>query len=241
MDTKKLEKHMSYAIKVLFITLGLVLLLALVSVEATKKPDEEIQRILAEMQSQRTQSDELPPSWPPRMNETYPDMELVDQEGIAFSLSDLRGRVILLEFVDMNSPWSQSSAGAEVKGVYGAPPFSPDPYVSPPELFVPKYSEGAVTLPEKDLVVVSILVKNMKGDAAGLDDAKAWAQHFGLTKDNMRIVAFSPKDLRSRETDTMMTGYQLIDKKFNLRVDAAGANPKHNLNMTLVPLISKLL
>ncbi|MCB1784549.1 MAG: hypothetical protein KDI13_11220 [Alphaproteobacteria bacterium] len=241
MNTKELEGYMVYAAKVLFVTLLLLVLLAIAALEATKKPPEEIARMVEAAKLSRQNVSNLPRPWPPEMNSGYPDFDLIDQEGTKFSLSALKGRVVLVEYVDMASPISQAAAGAKEKGVFGAENQSFDPYILTPEVFVPKLTDGKVTLPTAKFLIVSILIKNAAGMPATQEDAKNWAAHFGLTKDAFHIVAVPEKDMRGKGTDGLLTGFQLVDKNFLLRVDSAGPMPKHNLDLTLVPMIPKLM
>ena len=43
----------------------------------------------------------LPFAWPPRVGETYPDVELRDHTGEIVKLSSFRGKVLLIEPVGM--------------------------------------------------------------------------------------------------------------------------------------------
>ena len=48
--------------------------------------------------------------WPPKLNEPYPDLQLIDQEGAPTRLSDFKGRIILLEPIGMTCKACQASA-----------------------------------------------------------------------------------------------------------------------------------
>lgn len=243
MDGDTLQKIISYAIKFLFIVLGILVLLSIVAIELNKKSPEEIEKYLAEHrpQASRPKKEGLPDPWPPQMNVYYPDFSLVDQDGVTFNLSDLKGRLIILELVDMGSPLSQAYEGAGEKGAYGGPEQKVDPNTASFGALLSKFTDGALTLPHQDIVIVSFLIKNEKGDQPTLDDAAKWAAHFGLGKNVNHVVAISKQDFRGWQSDKILPGFQLIDKNFLLRVDSAGPEPKHNLSMTLIPLVPKLL
>ncbi len=77
-------------------------------------------------------------------------------------------------------------------------------------------------------------------DWSTLNDADKWAEHFDLNLEHGVIVAVPKKDMRSSDAQSIVTGYQLVDQHMMLRVDSAGMDAKHNLKMTLVPMLSKL-
>jgi cytochrome oxidase Cu insertion factor (SCO1/SenC/PrrC family) len=56
--------------------------------------------------------------WPPRLNETYPDLVLIDQEGREMRLSSLRGKVILLEPVGLSCPACLAFSGGHLFGPF---------------------------------------------------------------------------------------------------------------------------
>jgi len=59
-----------------------------------------------------------PPTWPPEKNRTYPDLELIDQEGNVTRLSDFRGQVILLEPVGIPCQACVAFSGGHEAGAF---------------------------------------------------------------------------------------------------------------------------
>jgi hypothetical protein len=241
MNAKTIMKILRYAIYAISLALIAMIGISVMVLESTKKPPEQRNRIMKDMQNQFKTVNNLPKPWPPMMNKTYPIFSLIDQEGKPFKISDYQGKVIIVENIDMSMPESQSLSGARTLGPFGGEAFKFDPNLQTINEIIGRYSEGKVVLPNPDIVVMKVIYYNQKGDQAMPADAASWAQHFKLNKAENVIVAVPEKDMRGSATASTLTGYQLIDRTFNLRVDASGPKPKHNLEMTLIPLIPKLL
>lgn len=242
MDTKKVIKYAYYMVYFLASILILLIVLAVVVLETTKNPDKAVrEKAIKQLYSLEKKNTNLPDVWPPAMNKDYPDLALVDQQGTMFNLSEFKGKVVLVEYVDMTSPLSQAYSGAKSKGVLGDASQKFDENQKTIEEIILKETQGVVTLPHPDIVVVKVLIYNDKGGQAGPMDAERWAHHFGFTRENGVVVAVPQKDMREGRTDGLIPGFQLIDRVFDLRVDSAGPNPKHSLNFSLAPLIPTLL
>lgn len=244
MNIKKIQKILTYTSYGLgAVLVGLIILSGFV-LESNKKPQAEIDRTILNTYKQAkgfSVNENLPQVWPPQMNKIYPDLALIDQTGNPFMLSDLRGKIIVVENVDMTSPVSQAQSGAATVGTYGniqefdagAKPFA--------ELLY-QHTDNMLTWPNANIVLLKVIYYNAQGGQATALDARGWAEHFGLRREDNIVVAVPQKDLRDKETtDIIIPGFQLIDRGMNLRVDSSGATPKHNLEMTLIPLIPKLL
>ncbi|MGN7438362.1 MAG: hypothetical protein ACTHOO_06930 [Alcanivorax sp.] len=248
MEREKVDKIIKVALKVLFSLLFVLLFLSVMRIEATKKPQEEINAILLKQQQERiaevtgkSMNENLPDTWPPKMNTEYPSLELIASDGKRFKLSDYKGKVIVLSYIDMSSPISQAQSGSGLSGPYGTT-VDTDPYAEPFEDTLRKtLGDDDFDFPNDDVVQVKVLVYSPADEQASVDDAEGWAGHFDLTPENGVIVAVPVKDIRGEETDTIINGFQLIDKNHILRVDSSGPEPKHNLKMTLIPLVPKLL
>ncbi len=251
MDSAKIQKYISYVVKILFAVLALLIFLSVVELETNKKSPEEIARILEQQKTELKAifsgatphiNKNLPEVWPPKMNTKYPDIELLDQAGKEVKISDFKGKVILLEFIDITSPISQAQSGAGLIGAYPAMVNQDvDKHSMPISDLLRRETMGSLMLPHDDIMQVKVIIYGRDGGAGSRDDAMNWADHFDFkTSDNV-IVAVPKKDMRGDETSSVLTGFQLIDKNMILRVDSAGVMPKHNLKMTLVPLVSKLL
>ncbi|PCJ97280.1 MAG: hypothetical protein COA45_10090 [Zetaproteobacteria bacterium] len=244
-----IDKTLSVMIRGLFGSLMVLMFFAFVSIEANKKPDVEIARILEEQKKLRiilaTKSkgnENLPKIWPPKMNSVYPELELYDQAGKKFLLSSLSGRVIVLEYIDIASPTSQAQSGSATFGVYyGAKTQEIDKQAQPFSKVISKVTNGAFQLPNDNVYELKIIIYGADGAAGSRDDAELWAEHFKLNESANVIVAVPSKDMRSDESQSLIRGFQLLDRNMILRVDSSGIMPKHNLQMTLAPLIPKLI
>ncbi len=247
MDRKKIDNVISWSVKILFSLLFLLIVASVANVEITKKSPEEIASILKQQKEEYIKlsqgnpvNENLPDPWPAKMNKPYPEIELIDQDGNEFKLSSLKGKVVIVSFIDMSSPISQAQFGAALSGPFGFTT-QVDKMVYTFDDVLRKELGGDFTLPHDDVVELGIIVYTQDGGQASVDDAKSWADHFDLSSEDGEIVAVPKKDIRGEESDKIITGFQLIDKNHILRVDSSGPNPKHNLRMTLVPLLPKLL
>ena len=179
-----------------------------------------------------------PDPWPPVVGQPYPDLELIDQEGEEFKLSYLKGKVIIVEPIGMNCPACQAFSGAHKAGPYenNAVAHNLEDF----EKIFKLYSKG-LRLPSKDIVFVQLLLYNMKMGAPTKEDARKWARHFRISKDDNHFVAVFPHDMRGQASFDMIPGFQLIDRNFILRSDATGHHPTHNLYTELIPMTPKLV
>ncbi len=242
MEREKLFKYAYYVVYILAGVLLLLFVLAVAVLEHNKNPSFEArQKALVEIYGFKPPNQNLPTPWPPAMNAPFPDIPLIDTNGAEFNISDFRGKVMVVEYIDMTSPVSHSYSGAKTRGPFGGSRHSFDSSVSSFEETVSRESQGTLTLPHPDLPVVKIIVYNEAGAQAKVDDALAWAGHFGFTRENNYIVCVPQKDLRDKLTDKIVPGFQLVDKEFLLRVDSAGPEPKHSLQFRLVTMIPTLL
>jgi len=244
MDIEKIQKILNILTRVLVGALIIVVLFSFAVLEANKKPEAEARKILAKklrIQYGIEVNDNLPDDWPPSMNIAYPDLALRDSDGKSLSLAGLKGKVLIIENVDMRSPVSQALSGAREIGPFGSPTQEVDPYALPIDQVLKKYTDGNVVLPNPDILVVKIIYYNYEGNQATVEDASKWAEQFRLSRENNVIVAVPEKDYRSEKTQKMIPGFQLLDRALTLRVDSSGPTPKHNLELTFAPLVPKLL
>lgn len=250
---KTADNIISWCVKILFSTLFVLFFISFIWIEGTKKPQEEIDAILAKQRKimidilagkditkKKRIKDGVEYHWPPKMNHPYPDIALLDRNGRSFKISNLKGYVIVISYVDMSSPISQAQAGAAVTGPYGASK-KIDKYSYTFSETVRKNAPDGFTLPKNGVLEINVLVYSQNGSQATLDDADKWAKHFNLSLKRGVLVVVPKQDIRGKEIQNILTGYQLIDQNMILRVDSAGYKPKHNLSMTLVPLLSKLI
>jgi hypothetical protein len=251
LDRELVNKIITLSAKILFSALFVLITISIFAIEITKKPQDEIDAVLDKQREnviamlagrsnpENTQGVDIAQYWPPKMNQPYPDIALVDRGGRAFKLSDMKGYVIVMSYIDMSSPISQAQAGAGTVGAYGLTK-DIDKYTEPFLKVVEKNAPDNFKLPNDGVLEINVLVYTQDGSQPTLDDADKWAEHFDLNLERGIIVAVPKEDMRSSDTQSIITGYQLVDQHMMLRVDSAGIEAKHNLKMTLVPMLSKL-
>lgn len=246
-DRKLIDKILGYAIAACVSVLMVLIFGSVIAVEVSKKSAPEREELLLSQRkkierfvAERQENENLPNVWPPKMNVPYPDIELFDQKGQAFKISQLAGKILIVEYIDMSSPISQAQSGAKTKGAFGIMQ-DVDQYAEPFYDTLRKNAEGSISFPNNKVIHLKIIAYTQDGAQPSRDDAQNWAAHFGFKKENNIIVAVPKNDLRDLRTQDLVTGFQLVDKNQKLRVSSAGTAPKHNLKLTLIPLFEKLL
>lgn len=170
--------------------------------------------------------------WPPVMDQPFPDIKLISHAGEMIKLSSFKGKVILVEPVGMTCPACNAFSGAKKKGGYKG--ISPQQNLPPIQSLLPQYAKG-ITLENEGLVFVQLLLYDMQYKAPTEEDARDWAEHFGLdNKPNIYVLAADQRYINPASY-AMIPGFFLIDKDFILRSDSTGHNPKHNLFTHLFP------
>ncbi len=174
--------------------------------------------------------------WPPVVGQPYPDLQLIDQEGHRTSLSEFRGKVVLLEPIGMPCEACIAFAGGHRRGAYDG--------VSP-QKNLPSIDElsrrfGGVDLDKEDIVVVQVLFYSKSLTAPAPTEVRDWSLHFGLDRSTNRIVLGAEPYLLNAETRAMIPGFQLLDKNFTLRYDSTGHAPSHDLYKELLPNLRRL-
>ncbi len=177
-------------------------------------------------------------SWPPKLGQHYPDLQVIDHHGTKRRLSDFAGKVLLVEPVGMNCPACNAFAGAQVNGGFNG--LTPQDGLASIERYLPDYA-GGVTLGEGDLVLIHLLLYDFFMEAPDVEDARMWAEHFGLDQRTNVHVVVSARDMRGRASFDMVPGFHLVDRQFRLRKDSTGHRPRHNLFTELLPEIPSLL
>lgn len=180
-----------------------------------------------------------PTYWPPALNNYYPDMELLDQDGKRVRLSSFKGKVIIVEPVGMSCPACQAFTGANQKNYRPYGNVSPQPGLKSIEELLPVY--GGVNLSDPRIVLVQLVLYNPSLKAPSLQEVQAWARNFGLYTNRNRYVLVGRANMVNNYSYNMIPGFQLIDKNFVLRSDSTGHNPRHNLYTHLLPMVKKLL
>jgi hypothetical protein len=173
--------------------------------------------------------------WPPQIGETFPDLELLDQEGQPFRLSSLEGKVVIVEMAAMTCPGTQALSGGNYKGGFGK--MTPQKDCKALDELLPQYAKG---LELSEIVLVQILLYDLKMKSPQPEDAAAWAEHFSLSRASGQIVVVPAEDLRCRPIYSATPGFYLLDQALAVRCDAAGRN-QANLYSKLLPMVPKLL
>lgn len=177
-------------------------------------------------------------AWPPGMNEAFPDIELVSHTGRRVSLSEFKGKIILVEPVGMTCAACNAFSGAQVVGGYqGVRPQKNLPSI---EALLPQYGNG-VSLDDDRIVLVQLLLYDMNLKAPDPANAMHWARHYNFdTRDNVFVLVGDQRFINQASYD-MIPGFFLIDQNFILRSDSTGHHPKYNLFTHLLAMVPELL
>ena len=177
-----------------------------------------------------------PPTWPPEKNRTYPDLELVDQEGNVTRLSEFKGKVILVEPIGIPCQACVAFAGGNERGAFEGiePQADLESIVSYAKQF------GQVRLDDERIIRVQLLLFTHAMQAPTHDDAVAWAEHFQMQRSSNEVVLVGTPSMATKASRDLIPGFQLIDKHFILRSDSTGEAPVDNLYSKLLPQIRTL-
>ena len=109
--------------------------------------------------------------WPPATSVEYPDLKLMDAvSGRRVSLSEYKGKVILLEPIGMNCPACNAFAGGHKVGSFRGQGLQKGlPSV---EEILPRYA--GIPLDQDGLVYVQLLLYNIQMKAPTLEEAKEY-------------------------------------------------------------------
>lgn len=178
-------------------------------------------------------------AWPPRLDQPYPDLTLPDDRGNPFRLSSLKGKIILLQPVDMRNPACQALSGAHRRdiGPYGA--VTPQKGLESIAEYLQSYA--SVQLPHPRVYHVQVLMVNREGALPSVDEGRDWERHFQLAAGNHQLVLIGDEALFRAGWWQGAPGAQLIDQDFILRIDSTGAQPQHNLLFRLFPAVRQAL
>ncbi len=176
-------------------------------------------------------------SWPPTEGQRYPDLVLTDQQGETLHLSDLAGKVILLELAAVPCKGCQAFSGGNRYGGFAGVP------VQPGLDSIHDYAEryAGVTLGEdEDVVFVQLLLYGKSMTSPSQQEVAAWAEHFQLDRSADEIVLRGDPAMLGAATYAMIPGFHLIDRDFVLRYDASGHQPNHDLYRDLLPALGAM-
>jgi hypothetical protein len=176
----------------------------------------------------------LAQEWPPTLNMPYPDLKLLNQDGKVTQLSQFKGKVILVEPIGMTC--AGCNAFADSNGVGGFKGNAQQKGIPSLRKLMSDYAR--VKLPNRDVVVVHLLLYNQKMKPPTLKDAKAWAKHFDLnTYDNEYVLVGKKK----HQVYELIPGFQLIDRSFRLVSDSTGHRPLNDTYRHTFPMLGKLI
>lgn len=178
-----------------------------------------------------------PPSWPPLKHRSFPDLELVDQDGELTKLSEFRGKVILIETVGSSCAASVALAGGASHGPFQG--VSPQSDLEPLRVYAREY--GRFSLDDPGLVHVHLILFNRDMKAPTSQQAHAWARHFDMQRSRRQIVLAGTPKLANSKSREMVPGFLLVDTMFRLRADSTGHPPQDDLYTDLLPLAAELL
>ncbi len=184
-----------------------------------------------------TDSVELGFAWPPLVGSEYPDLELVDQTGQTTRLSEFRGKVLLVELIGIPCGACQAFAGAHEVGVFRGGKLQPD--LGSIEMYALRF--GKFDLNDEGVVYVQLLLFNQSIQAPSAEEARAWAEHFGMDRSRNQIVLVGTDELATRQSFNMVPGFHLIDREFVFRSDSSGHQPVDNLYDDLLPAMGRLV
>lgn len=178
-----------------------------------------------------------PASWPPKVGAPYPDITLPNYDGQLVRISQLRGKVVILEPIGMTCPACNAFAGSNT---HGSLPGAQGANMPSFEEFFRRDMKD-IEYDDPRLVHVSLLLYNLSMQGPRVEDAKAWAEHFKLAgRSNHYVLAGGPGMVNQHSYD-MIPGFQLIDKNGVLRVDSSGHNPRDDLRtlLKMVPVLAE--
>ncbi len=176
--------------------------------------------------------------WPPQLGESYPDLILMDSHGQKIRLSDLTGKVIIIEYVGMTCPACQAFSGAHIYGAYQN--IEPQQGLASFKEYFTEYTKG-ISLKDDRIVFIQMILYSMTMGVPSLEDVHHWAKHFHLDQHSNFLVLMGTKEMLGEDSYNLIPGFQLIDKNFILRYDSTGHHPRHNLFTELLPMVPKIL
>ena len=178
--------------------------------------------------------------WPPATGQFYPNLVLKDQTGQITSLSDFRGKVILVEVVGLTCRACHAFAGGNDVGKARFRGIEPQRGLDSIE----KYAQGyaRVSLEHPDIVFVQLVLYGMDGRSPPSEaDVRAWASHFGMDRNRNEVVLIGDQRFISPQSRKLIPGFHLIDRSGILRAMSSN-DPRHDrLHESLLPKLASLV
>jgi hypothetical protein len=178
--------------------------------------------------------------WPPVTGQFYPNLVLKDQTGQITSLSDFRGKVILVEVVGLTCRACHAFAGGNDVGKARFRGIEPQRGLDSIE----KYAQGyaRVSLEDPDIVFVQLVLYGMDGRSPPSEaDVRAWSSHFGMDRNRNEVVLIGDQRFISPQSRKLIPGFHLIDRSGILRAMSSN-DPRHDrLHESLLPKLASLV
>jgi hypothetical protein len=178
--------------------------------------------------------------WPPAVGQFYPSLVLKDQTGQVTTLSDFRGKVVLVELVGLTCRACHAFAGGNEPGMDRFRGIEPQRGLGSIEQYAQGYAK--VSLDHPDIVFVQLVLYGMDGRSPpSEEDARAWATHFGMDRGQNEVVLIGDQRFISPETRRLIPGFHLIDESGILRAMSSN-DPRHDrLHESLLPKLASLV
>ena len=177
--------------------------------------------------------------WPPVTGRPYPEIALIDQSGRVTSLSEFRGKVVLVELVGLTCPACHAFAGGNEPSVGHFRDITPQDGLGSIDSYAQRF--GKLSLDHPDVVFVQLVLYGMDGQSPpSIADVQAWARHFGMDRYRNEVVFVGDARFINPETRRLIPGFHLIDRNGILRAVHSN-DPRHdNLFTSLLPTLSEL-
>lgn len=204
--------------------------------------DESLNQLPAELVSWTGRRDSNPAvigTWPPHVGERYPDLLLEDHQGNPGKLSDLEGKVILMELAAIPCKGCQAFAGGKKHGGYGG--FSVQRDLDSIHDYAKRFAGVGLGRGDGDVVLVQVLLYGAGMSAPTREEVSGWAKHFQLDQAPNTLVLRGDASMLGKHTYDMIPGFHLIDRDFVLRYDSSGHRPKHDLYRDLLPALGEMV
>ncbi|MEM7137031.1 MAG: hypothetical protein AAF500_10655 [Myxococcota bacterium] len=177
--------------------------------------------------------------WPPVVGRPYPEIALLDQSGRVTSLSELRGKVVLVELVGMTCKACHAFAGGNEPSTGRFRSITPQKGLGSIDHYAQRF--GKLSLDHPDVVFVQLVLYGMDGQTPpSLEDIQAWSRHFGMDRYRNEIVLLGDERFISPQTRRLIPGFHLIDRQGILRAMNSNDPRSDNLYTSLLPSMGQL-
>lgn len=206
---------------------------------ASGEPALEIETIRAKHPANYEPSKSLT-GWPPVVGQFYPNLVLKDQTGQVTAISDFRGKVVLVEVVGLTCRACHAFAGGNESGMSRFRGIEPQRGLGSIEQYAQGYAK--LSLDHPDIVFVQLVLYGMDGRGPpSEEDARAWANHFGMDRYKNQVVLVGDQRFISPQTRKLIPGFHLIDQNGILRALSSN-DPRHDgLHASLLPKLASLV